>query len=242
MNKHKRYVEAIGDCGAECLTKGKFYEVVKDYPVEAMWDILEDDLGESGNFWKWRFKDPVSEIPAKKQYVQAIETVSNIVAGNYYEITGERKSSQIWMIKDESGGSSAYSKERFKDPINQLPTTKLENVFIRVNGEAEKEAAVELLKSMGYVHSFYKWPQRTFMMAGDSEGIMRQVTNEWWNCAGFKELKVDKQTFMQPKTIFTLVKEKTYNVDGKELTRVEVEGIIQGMDIKMNCLRNMLGE
>ena len=161
------------------------------------------------------------------------ETTGIMDKGLTYEVVQACYDENMWRILGDSA-NRYWNKSRFSDPIVERTTKPLENVFIRVNGNDEKGAAIELLKSIGYVLSFYQSPQRTFMIAGDSEGMMWNVTNEWWNCAGFKELKVDKQTFIQPKTIFTLAKEKTYNVDGKELTRVEVEGIIADMDAEVN--------
>jgi hypothetical protein len=76
---------------------------------------------------------------------------------------------------------------------------------------------------------------------GYSDGDLTTLLTPFWSSRVHKELKVNKQV-IPAKVVFTLSKEPTYNVDGKELTRVEVEGIIQGLDIKMNCLRNMIGE
>ena len=234
-------VKALQDTSQ--LTEGNIYEVVQDTDDELMWMVLGDNS--STNIWyKSRFSDPIIEQPTKKQYVQAIETICGIVAGNYYEVLEERTQQQIWMIKDEAGEIAAYFKERFKAPVNELPKQKLENVFIRVNGNDEKEAAIELLKSLGYDdYSDYGYSTATIFLAchdGSFGGLedFPEYIPEFYK---HKELKVDKQ-IIPAKTIFTLTKEKTYNVDGKELTRVEVEGIIQGLDIKMNCLRNIIGE
>lgn len=175
----------------------------------------------------------------KKQYVQALVNYNAFIKGNYYSVVQDTICRDVWFFPDaEKGHDWLASKRHFSEVVSEIPTVpkqKLENVFIRVNGEAEKEAAVDLLKSMGYYNfSDYNYDKCVLFQAY-SDGSFGGFTDDDM-IREAKELKVDK------KVVFTLAKEKTYNVDGKELTRVEVEGMIQDMDIKMNCLRNILGE
>jgi hypothetical protein len=191
----EQYVEAIEDCGAGCLTKGKFYEVVIDYHEESMWNILKDNSGESGDFWKYRFKDPVTSLPEETS-------------------------------------------------IPEEAPKKLENVFIRVNGEAEKEAAIELLGCMGYKPPRGLNSGSTILgFVGYNDGDLTTLLTPFWSSRVHKELKVDKQVIpaqiIPAKVVFTLAKESTYNVDGKELTRVEVEGVVRSLYIEAGKLEEL---
>jgi hypothetical protein len=178
--------------------------------------------------------------PSKTYRVVAKETVGWLVEGSTYEVIQNKKYENMWshIGKETEGG---WFKHRFSDPLPEEASKQLENVFIRVNGEDEKEAAIELLVEMGYTGNvaqpkLYGFPQTVEGYNSREIGVYSiPVTSSQ------KELKVNKQT-IPAKVVFTLSKEPTYNIDEKELTRGEVEGIIQGLDIKMNCLRNMIGE
>lgn len=180
----------------------------------------------------------------KKQYVQALTTHRTFIKGNFYVVVQDIFCGNMWNFPEVNSGDCWLApKQYFSAPVSDIPMKKpkLENVFIRVNGDFEKEAAIELLKSMGYYDYATDHRLYSLFVVGYDDGSFGSFYDEEVT-EGCKELKVDKQTFIQPKTIFTLAKEKTYNVDGKELTRVEVEGIIQDLDIKINYVRNILGE
>jgi hypothetical protein len=182
--------------------------------------------------------------------VQASDKVHRVIArqstgimteGVTYEVLQCEQHEDMWCIVGDPS-SRAWLKKRFSDPLNEetpLPEEapkKLENVFIRVDGEAEKEAAIELLKSIGYNGTYdnYKSPHLSVcMIVGDYQGNISNVSNYCWNNCNYKELKVNKQVIpaqiIPAKVVFTLTKEPTYNVDGKELTRVEVDGIMKAL-------------
>jgi hypothetical protein len=213
------------------MVEGRTYEVVQNKSFADMWSKLGQEV--LGGFYKHRFSDPLTEeIPlTEEQYVEALETVGTITKGVFYKVVGDRTFNQLWYIVDDEGIKSAYFKERFKHPVTRLPEApkKLENVFIRVNGEDEKEAAIELLKGMGYKPPTGLNSGSTILgFVGYSDGDLTALLTPFWSSRVHKELKVNKQT-IPAKVVFTLAKEKTYYIDGKELTRVEVEGVMKAL-------------
>jgi hypothetical protein len=210
------------------ITEGVTYEVLQCEQYEDMWCIVGD---QSCRAWlKHRFSEPLPE----KHHVEVIEDEGCLLTiGKFYEIIRESARKTAWVILDDRGDTDCYCKSRFKEPITELlkeSPKQLENVFIRVNGEAEKEAAIELLKEMGYKPPTGLNSGSTILgFVGYNDGDLTTLLTPFWSSRVHKELKVNKQ-IIPAKVVFTLSKEKTYNVDGKELTRVEVEGIIAEMD------------
>jgi hypothetical protein len=167
--------------------------------------------------------------PSKTYKVVAKETVGWLVEGSTYEVIQNKKYENMWshIGKETEGG---WFKHRFSEPLTEEAPKKLENVFIRVNGEAEKEAAIELLGCMGYKPPTGLNSGSTILgFVGYSDGDLTTLLTPFWSSRVHKELKVNKQV-IPAKVVFTLAKEKTYNIDGKELTRDEVEGMIAEMD------------
>jgi hypothetical protein len=191
------------------MTEGVTYEVLQCEQYEDMWCIVGD---QSCRAWlKFRFSEPLEEETFK---VVAKETCGWLVEGSTYEVIQNKNYENMWshIGKETEGG---WFKYRFSDPLTEeipLPEEapkQLESVFIRVNGEAEKEAAIELLKEMGYKPPTGLNSGSTILgFVGYNDGDLTTLLTPFWSSRVHKELKVNKQ-IIPAKVVFTLSKEPT---------------------------------
>lgn len=168
-----------------------------------------------------------------KKYVKCINAEGTCLKnGGIYEVVNYEGEYTTVLINEHGlSVELEYYHSRFEEYI--VTTKKLVNVFIPTANEEEFNAAKELLVGMGYSLGKYSEYEDTTKgilgVVGGRDGIQTTMYTDLHIESGYKVLSLKKHT------IYSLEEVTTYEVDGKTLTKSEVES-------KIAELNKLIGE